>query len=173
MPNTANINKVIEALEKDREVGTHFTMGTFYSYLNEDKVPDEERGTYQECNTALCIAGWANFLKMREEYPSFLKDMSEFSYRIDSTSHAAEWLGILEEDGLNLFYMRSSSGCSLDLLSSFDDDRFASIEQRYNAGIRVLEILRDEGIVDWERALKEVGIPHANGSEFYNYRYRL
>lgn len=149
MPNIENINKVIDALRKDQEVGTHFIMRDFAQYIDENTVPGEESGSYQLCNTALCIAGWANLLRMQEQDPDALKS-ADFISNAGSSRGAREWLGIPYEQADPLFAM---SNARIGV-STFD--RLVQ-DVRYKAGIRVLEILRDEGVVDWDRALSEAG----------------
>lgn len=166
MPNVENINKVIAALEADKEVGTHFLMGDFMVYIS--PVPDDgERGKHHACKTAFCIAGWANYLRLKEEAPDIL-NCRDFEDHVTRYTAAAYWLDINWTHAQPLFFMRTEYRHNLipDLDSSmlkwFDD---LPTPQRYASAIRVLEILRDENVVDWPRALKEAGVKLPNQDE--------
>ena len=57
------------------------------------------------CGTVGCIAGWASVLRFAEEHPlTPLRKMESHSSFGDYTPYAAEWLGLSEEDGRNLFH---------------------------------------------------------------------
>jgi hypothetical protein len=58
---------------------------------------------------------------------------------------------MLYNDAYRLFHMR---GASMDM-DDFDEQ---PLEARRAAGVRVLEILRDTGRVDWYQALVDAGI---------------
>lgn len=159
MPNAENINKLIAVLEADKEVGTHFRMESFMAYIS--PIPEkEERGQYHHCKTALCLAGWANYLRLKEESPSML-DSRDFEDIIARTIPASGWLGLNYKHIHPLFFMRTDTGYNLidglnqSMIGWFDE---LPTDQRYASAIRVLEILRDENVVDWPRALRESGV---------------
>lgn len=145
--NIDNINRVIEALEREREAKHEtFMMGGFSYYIGSDDGEARD-GRYHGCNTALCIAGWANTLQMSER----TKRSSRFSGASTNFERAQRWLGLREEQAWKLFYM----GGSIMRLSEFD---YLPAALRYHAGIRVLQILRETGKVDWLQAMRCAGI---------------
>lgn len=152
--NKDNINKIIAVLEKDREAEvSHFCMASFGEIIDNEKreAAGLAYGAYHECNTAMCIAGWANFLRWREEAPDRLKS-TNFLNDLDDKESAAEWLDI-EENLANALFLMWNSPIDLE-----DFDHGLTKQQRYAAGIAVLEILRDAGIVDWTAALAKAGV---------------
>lgn len=157
MPNVANINRLIEILQKDS--GIHFRMDGYVEYTPESGLSEESRDNptqYLECQTAMCIAGWSNALRMidaGQDYKNIVaKDAMTFMRHFNSDSAASAWLGISSGQGEALFYLFSSHGPGK---TSFDS---LPPEKRRLAGIRVLEILRDTDKVDWDTAIVDAGI---------------
>lgn len=151
--NIENINKVIEAIKADREKPvSHFTMGSYASIIDFEARPGDVKG-YQVCNTAMCIAGWANTIRMLDINDPRLKTDAYFDY-VGNRFEAAHWLGISDEDAKHMFFMENKDAENTggqDALDAFDkSDRDA----RYNAAIAVLEHLRDTGNADWQKALR-------------------
>lgn len=157
MPNVANINRLIEILQKDS--GIHFRMDGYVEYTPESGLPLHQRenpAKYLECQTAFCIAGWSNALRMIDagkDYKNIVADtVGEFMMHFSNEDEACGWLDIGSADGETLFYLHSKRGPDKE---DFDG---ISPEKRKIAGIRVLEILRDTGEVDWDTALVDAGI---------------
>lgn len=149
MPNAKRINQIIERLRQDQAIGTHFRMSDYAKAIKGD-----DHHIYQECNTAFCMAGWANFFRLKEEAPAKLNSRLYYIANVTADNLACEWLEIDGEQACKLFYMRDDCYPTISM-ELFD---LLPAEQRYPAGIRVLEILRDEGHTDWRRAIKEAGI---------------
>lgn len=153
--NVEEINKVIEALKADG--GSHLLMGNWFCHLNEEGEPevDGER-SYEPCHTAFCIAGWTNFLRFTEQ-EAINMEPSHFDRIMSNTDEAARRLGLVDEDGFpteganRLFYLDNFG------LSEFDN---MPPNVRSAAAIRVLEILRDTGEVNWGEALRDAGAQH-------------
>lgn len=144
---TDRINQIINDIREDK--GDHFRMSSYSEYLNPG-VSDEDMGKYIPCNTSFCIGGWANLHRLMETNPEAMKTQG-FSRLIADGSAAAEWLGMGYNDAHWLFHM----GGSNISMAYFDDQ---PLEARRAAGVRVLEILRDTGIVNWPQALSDAGI---------------
>lgn len=164
MPNKERINQIIEQLRQDKAVGTHFRMDSFCEYLDPSRLPiNDTKNTiycYQECNTVLCLAGWANYFRLKATAPDIL-DKRHFVDEAGDATAAARWLGITLKQRNELFLMQNERGHSIlgprgepVPLKWFE---LQSQGIRYDAGIRVLEILRDEGVVDWDRAITDAG----------------
>lgn len=140
--NIENINRVLERLKQEKAIGARsFFMSGFAAYLDPDAVPDGEWGHFHSCNTALCMAGWANTLRVHE---SALK-RDDFMRSARSEVDAAQWLGLTPAQARALFYVNTWTGTAeVDALP---------IQTRYDAGIKVLQILLATGRVDWGRAI--------------------
>ncbi len=154
---TDRINQIIADIREDK--GDHFRMSSFSDYLSPG-VKEEDNGKYIPCNTSFCIGGWANFHRLQETAPEKL-DTTVFSRLVTNADAAAEWLGMAPYDAYTLFHMSGS----IDI-GDFDDQ---PLEARRTAGVRVLEILRDTGKVDWNQALVDAGIDpeeFSNGCEW-------
>jgi hypothetical protein len=130
MPNAENINKVIAKLKQKK---TQFLMNVW-----EDK---------NECGTVCCIGGWAETIARKESKGNWTRHPS-----LDL------WLGLTPGPTLgNLCYGYNSKvlgACPYGYLWWFDNTFSEGLRKKI--GIRVLEILRDKGKVDWDRAIKEV-----------------
>lgn len=157
MANIENINRLIEVFQKDS--GIHFRMDGYIEYTPESGIDADKREAptkYLECQTAMCVAGWANALRMLDEGKDYKKivaaDTDGFMAHFNSEEAACEWLGITYMEGRALFYLESHYGPS-----KYAFDKIAP-EKRKIAGIRVLEILRDTGVVDWDQAIVDAGI---------------
>jgi hypothetical protein len=143
MPNTENINRLIALIKADN--GEHFLMSSFINYLphaNFDQ--DKEPIRYIECGTACCLAGWANTIIMTDsgiDLKNLVGDRLE--EEITNDRRAEKWLGIRTNQALELFFPFGKM-ISIDKLPS---------RARAAAGIRVLEILREENRVDWDAAI--------------------
>lgn len=130
MPNKENINKVIEVI-RDRH--NHFDMSIYSTRLY------RVGGDDGVCDTPSCICGWANELNGSSKAIALREEaVSDFNMIKFYRNHnlANDFLGIDSNMGMYLF---SSENAML----VFEDRLIA---------IRCLEILRDEGVVDWERA---------------------
>jgi hypothetical protein len=136
MPNRANINRLIEKLETLPY--EKFEMAAYVRILDLTKYdgpgdPDaddmDKTVCYQECNTACCIAGWANLIQLVDK--GFEPNTIPLIQLCDQAS-AAYWLGISHQQARALFL-----GIA-----------YATPPQ----GIRVLERLRDFDEVDWRIA---------------------
>jgi hypothetical protein len=125
--NIENINKIIAKLQ---EKDTNVLMMS--SWCKKIRLPSSG-----ECGTAACIGGWAQII-MRQE------DVNYYSPR------AATWMGIDYELFLDLCFMRR---CDFD---HYWFDQEYDIPTSKKIGVRALEILRDEGKVDWGRAISEI-----------------
>jgi len=136
--NVENINRLISHL-KSLESPLKFKMSTYSTYISIDKAIEAGlanrgkhfAGLYHECNTACCIAGWANFLQLNEDCGIPLAEINLDD--LANADHAAEWLGITEPQARELFTGHWS----------------ANIPQ----AVRCLEILRDEKHVSWSIAI--------------------
>jgi hypothetical protein len=158
MPNIDNINKLIARLQADD--GSHFRMACFIAPLSD---PEQgEAREYVECGTVLCIAGWANLFAMQEAGidpnrevkldPLSDKVRLKFGQQFSDTVRAAEWLGIYSGDGENEY---ATAADRLFYQRGYHRDAFDALQPavRRAAGIRVLEVLRDTGEVDWPTAI--------------------
>ncbi len=167
--NVGNIQKVIDRLTLDD--GSHFIMQDFVQWIKPQPMGRYSDQTttradkWIECGTAMCVAGWANLIRMTEEGVDYkaITD-SEFRQAFESWHKAREWLGIAgygpAED---LFRCQIEDNVRFQLeghtyiVAGMDGfDRLPNATKRA-AGIRVLEILRDTGEVDWQQALVDVG----------------
>jgi len=136
--NHKNINRLIERL-KALPAGT-FKMSTYGSHIDVDKACKAGRSTgagafglglYHECNTACCLAGWANLINLSEDLGQKPAEINLDS--LADSCRAAEWLGISEPQARELFSGHWSANVS--------------------QAIRCLEILRDQGSVQWDIAI--------------------
>lgn len=134
--NIENIDKVIAALREDMEKPeSHFVMDDFVTYIDDDAVPIGERGAYKVCNTAMCIAGWANTIRL--EGRDFGKN---FMCAVSDQAAAAEWLGLNGLDAEYLFFAAIVGTRAIDVIPAPD---------RHLIAIEVLEHLKRTGEVDW------------------------
>lgn len=146
--NVENLNKVINAIKNDRDKDvSHFKMGVFSDTI--DRAKQTEEG-YQLCNTAMCVAGWANTINMIENNAPELTTEEYFDF-VEDTDNAASWLDISNEDADHIFYMRGANIGSFDL---------ANKDKRYAAAIEMLEHFRDTGEANWLRALRLHGLSY-------------
>ena len=165
MDRTVIINELIEFLRADKAVGTHFRMGAFVEPVDLNARRDKNGlrpgyHYYKECGTACCLAGWINILQAKRTRPEILqypsKDeryISPFTSYMEDSVSPGDLLNLSEGQRQELFFMH---GCTVEL-EHFDETCYVPLNIRYDAGIRVLEILRDENVVDWDRALTESG----------------
>ncbi len=154
--NIENINKVIEALKADRDHPIqHFKMRDFADIIDFGKREGEG---YQVCNTAMCVAGWANTIAMLERNDPDLKTAAYFGSAGDKYA-AAEWLGIDLTQADHIFFMEkddnTENGSGQTALNMFDA---ANRDARYAAAIEMLETLRDTGRASWQQALLNNGL---------------
>jgi hypothetical protein len=132
MANVENINKLIGRLRSDQ--GDHFAMADFASTVT------------HECGTTFCLAGWANVIRVAETgLNTETMNSRDFVSEIIGEDKAIGWLGISDRAGAHLFFTVGSMR-----IHDFDD---LPPNIRSAAGIRVLEILRDERYVDWDAAI--------------------
>jgi hypothetical protein len=129
MPNTANIDKLIEAIKAKP---THFKMDEWKT----------DGDLLHDCGTVACLGGWSNVLS------GHLGKEGAGAWNNDDV--AAAWLGITKTQANQLFYMDGP-----DQRANFD---CAEPDARVIAADRVLKVLRDEGRVDWPQALDAAGL---------------
>lgn len=144
--NVANINRLIEALRTgelaDRGIG--FNMKEWFS---EGRIDHTGKG----CGTVACMGGTAQILQALDnggdlEFTKLPVEEWYFGH-LPLRMSASRWLGLNEHEGEHLFSPR------VDKLW----DTITVPE-----AIRALEILRDEKLIHWERAIQEVRrrVPH-------------
>jgi len=131
MPSTENISKLIAHLQIAGQDPEHPDLGFNMSahHIRTSEFWTDQSG--HNCGTVACICGWANHL-IGSQDPT-------------DDAAAAEFLGLSEDNMLELFYPGS-----IRALNSLVYDATPA------QAVRVLEILRDEGIIDWDRAFAEV-----------------
>lgn len=148
------ITALIHRLEQDRDAEANaFTMGVFAAYCDTGAVPEDEMGSHQLCNTVLCLAGTVNLMTM-ERISRDALSRRDFLSRAGSASDARRALGLDNGTAVELFYMRGS-GMHDVYMARFDRCPAA---QRYAAGIKVLQILRETGKVEWLQAMRCAGM---------------
>ncbi len=142
MLNKANINRLIDWIKQDQ--GSHLKMTHWFQSLTTD-LPVI---TYEPCNTAFCLGGYCYILMLKDDgMPE--KDWKFPALGGNISLAAGDFLGLSGSDMRHdLFSMHSSK---------FFIDDFDNLPQpqRAASAIKVLEILRDEGIVDWDSAINE------------------
>jgi hypothetical protein len=148
MPNIQNINRLIARLRLDD--GRHFKMLDFMIVPEDDdalplSIIDSPKSIHT-CNTAFCVAGWANAIAMRDRgINETLGDI--YRGKVNDWDEAQDWLGLTNAQAADLF-MLANSAISLGEFDKFPHD----VRQR--AAILVLEHLRESGEVDWDRAIQ-------------------
>ena len=153
--NIENINKIIESLKTD--TGNHFIMANFADYLNGMRAEQ-----YVHCNTAMCICGWANHHRLAQTDAAALT-RANYGALVADEEKGAAWLGIDWNTGHELFFLKDTFGAPLfESLETFDAE---PPEKKRAAGIKVLEILRDTGEVNWSAALDHAGIEAVRDQE--------
>lgn len=150
--NRENINLTIAAIQRAED--RQFNMDHFISTARDGRggyrwgFSEKEKNT---CGTSACIAGWAHITATQ------LNDYKDKDWRHrDAQDDAKKFLGLDAATAQHLFYARGRAGLGGGLLNL----------TRAQA-IRTLEILRDEGVVDWTRAIHEVAQnkPHKTSDE--------
>lgn len=142
MPNTENINRLIEAIRTEERAAFNMNWWIIKKTGDEDiddyAIPRELKDVIEAhpCGTVACIGGFCNLLV---DEPN-----SYEAHKFDPNSYAAhKFLGIPREDADALFYPGDGQGSYQQELS----------KRAYAASpkdaIRVLEHLRDTGKVDW------------------------
>lgn len=141
MPNTKNINDVIEAIKAHPK---NFKMDDFI-----------QGDVLHSCGTAGCIAGFTLALKadILSKEPEFRNSSNKGVYylRTHRVVQAAEILGITTDEAQELFFMPGGA----EQRHAFDRE---PNDIRAAAAVRVLEILRDTGKVNWHLALRDAGL---------------
>lgn len=143
-PNTEMINKLIDHLRKVG--GDHFYMSKFATRAGA-KIPYVVN-KYKPCQTAFCVAGWVNALSVPEDELASM-DSSDFEGLINSASNASRLLNLSDDDADKLFYMEGTRTVRMEPFDQLPHN------YRLDAAVRVLELLRDKHIVDWDRAVRE------------------
>lgn len=160
-PNESNINKLIARLEQDliEHKGVHFAMRNWAAYLRDCEYgkAGEEAMCYVPCNTACCLAGHANVLRLLAAGRDLTEMGVDFYTDVGDPYEAGDWLGISRENAHQLFYMWGGLYQEINYRDQFDRLPPAV---RVKAAIEVLSILRDEFYVDWDRALAAVGVDY-------------
>lgn len=159
MVNKANINRVIEHLRADQ--GKHFAMEQWVcrtDQIGTDVMDIDDRiERWQDCQTAMCIGGTANLFRMQDSGIDY-KALEDFAFHLEFAKEeaAAAWLGlehdVLTTDRLFRLYLPGRAHFWEYTMNWFDKQ---PPQFRAAAGIRVLEILRDEARSDWGRALED------------------
>lgn len=139
--NKENILRVADAIERGELVkrGIGFNMAQFAQPANPDRM--EARDLIDGCGTVACIAGWAYAIRFPSAKPYRLIEIMErerkggdgFHHRIPDV--AAEFLGLSERDGRELFRSRGD----LWTLSNITPAH----------AVAVLRHLAETGKVDW------------------------
>lgn len=159
--NIDNINRVIAAVRAEPH---HFVMKDWNTATNAaESFPEKKRlslARNNPCNTAGCLGGWMDSLALCDiadgkMKPPILSDEDLIDGRINPLDLAARFIGVAAEQHW---------GSELDML--FHMDRHLSMTRfdrlppkaRAEAGARALEIFRDTGKSNWERALSETGL---------------
>ncbi len=175
MLKTDNIQKLIDRLRSD--AGRHLKMKDWASFLESaaEHLDDNERGLFKagnrnsahrwiECNTAMCLCGWINLIRIEEEGPERLERFKRYSNPnqvLGDTGPAARWLGLDTHQSDFLFHIcephpHYPSGRE-NVMFTREFDALAA-DVRVNAAINVLETLRDTGEVKWRQALLQAGV---------------
>lgn len=136
MPNTENINKVIDVLRNETLVKS-YKIG-FNMMVWKDSAPDRLDG----CDTCCCIGGTANMLEAIEQGSLWAYTDGRVGFHRSHTT-AAAWLGLNSTDADKLFYPYN-----VCVKGESDWSRITPA-----AAIACLEHLRDTGEVNWNRAL--------------------
>jgi hypothetical protein len=121
MPNAENINKLISVLKGLPD--EKFNISEWYT----DIRYGSRKYTYEHCNTAACVAGWAAAVK---------HDFKPVEITASMEYEVAEWLGVGPYDSNRLFRPFG----------------YTSHPERFTRqkAIETLERLRDTGEVDWK-----------------------
>jgi hypothetical protein len=163
MPNTDNINRLIQRLKDDG--GVHFAMSQWMNYLRNmpglgklhSEAPDLRISPfdggafvekYETCKTALCLAGWIDVMTAvdRGIKPEDIKVKDGHVY----VRNGAEFLGIT--------YAVAESFFKLGHYSMPVFDRYPG-KLRVDVAVRALENLRDGAEYDsWQRAFESFGL---------------
>jgi hypothetical protein len=122
--NVANIDTLINAL-KEEEIAAHFNMTSFCSVFD----PINKTDFFNACGTTACIAGMIAFLENEVIDP----------HRYDFERKGAAYLGLSRKDCGELFYAWTEDVLEFDQITTED-------------AIKVLENLKETGIVDWSVA---------------------
>lgn len=156
MPNTENINRLIDWIESDR--GQHLRMTNWYTDMKID--PGEIRDhafqhpnrahQYRHCSTAFCLGGHIDYILQRDSGLSD-KEIYVGRYNHNMIDRGSKWLEIDWYDADDLFKL-GGVNITLDEFDTLEDD------QRADLAIAVLTHLRDHGEVSWRTAFREVGI---------------
>lgn len=160
--NVENIQKVIEAIKADAKA---FKM---YNFVQNPAAPTDIYGAPMEwtCGTAMCVAGWANLIRLEEtgKSPKKVKrttdGLNEFARQFSNEDAARSWLGLDMEQSDSLFYMRSDDeGYGQGERERVEFDELPD-EVRAKAGVIVLEnLIATGGEVDWGLAISRAKQP--------------
>jgi hypothetical protein len=171
MPNIENIDRLIATIRADD--GKHFVMGTWCNYLDNMEIdgrqrPDDRRTPtkYELCNTAFCLGGWIAFLEFQDAHSGkTLKQLNGIELPDfddgELIEKGAEWLDIEEDEAHGLFMMH---GVDMDAFDTYPHG------MRAKAAIQVLELLKVDGMEDWEQALIDVGMLRFRGDDLEEYK---
>lgn len=154
--NTDNINKLIDWLKVDQ--GRHFHMSSWNSTVLDDK-PFKYDPNKEYCGTTFCLAGTCELLFQLDNnvLPQELQ-VNIRGWRGRYRVRGTEYLDLNVKQGERLFLMDGLDGegpvLIRHMLQKFDQ---LCKPRRAAAAIRVLEILRDTGEVDWMQAINDTG----------------
>lgn len=159
MANEENIRKVINWIKEDSQ---KFAMARFMDAVDREaslKAGDSHRAAWpyefvvdriSECNTAFCIAGYANYLRLGHQ----AKHLSGSALRAEvSDAHAAAIFLDVDRDLANALFLMDDSQFE------FDEGRmcFDNLPQdiRVKTAVNVLEHLIKTDEVDWDLAYEK------------------
>lgn len=147
MPNTENINAVIDAIRLEENF---FNM---IDYSVDEQAAKKMGIDYSgKCWTPACICGWANHLASGKA--SGKPFLNNIRVRYSDEWVAAKFLGIEDEEDEYYLLLCADANRKLFMPNPVvgnDSDRFRMNITREQA-IRTLEILRDTGEIDWSHA---------------------
>lgn len=161
--NLANIDRVIEAIRNEDTFSMAFHVAPYESVIAVGDIPAQmiEARANKGCGTIACIAGWANILDNRPitDIDSIEQNAAEFM-EIDNLPNATDLFYcegtpitdvVLKPGAVSSEDMIFDRVVSRNLLGSWSLECVTSGE-----AIRALEILKETGKIDWDRAVMEV-----------------
>ena len=129
-------DRLIEALRSGLQFAGGPVAFDMNEYMVHGRTCENEKG--EVCQTAACLAGHATFLLGRE-------DEAVWSPLFHKTN-LAKLLG--------LPYDEDNDNCQIAQMATPEIDHYPISTDK---AIKMLKIHRDEGVVDWSRAAKEIG----------------
>ena len=153
------IQDIIDTIKATPE---HFDMSSFiHADRSTSDLDAVNRLKIGQCGTTACIAGWAVTIA---GIPIVSKDDTPFSF----DEVAADLMGLdYQTQGRPLFFAMGKEDTEVP---HSPDTLHRRVVERNARGtwtmpditpqeaVRVLEILRDEGVVDWDRVITEINV---------------